>query len=423
MSDTKHILLGPFTQLAPMSKLPLKGPLSDDQLGLIESAGVLISKGYIEAVGDYKDIKKSMGSTPHEEILLTGNFVGLPGFIDCHTHICFAGSRAKDYAARNSGKTYLEIAGAGGGIWDTVRQTRQASEQELTRLTTSRATEHLSRGTTTIEVKSGYGLDPENELKMLSAIAKANETSPVDLIATCLAAHTIPKDRSLTSEDYLNEILNELLPEVKSRSLASRVDIFIEEGAFKPAESIAYVQKAKEMGFEITIHADQFSVGGSRVAVECGARSADHLEASTDQEIELLAQSDVIPVALPGASLGLGCGFTPARSMLDAGGSLAIASDHNPGSAPMGDLVFQAAVLGTMQQLSQAEVLAGITYRAAAALGLTDRGVLEKGKLADLCIYNVADLNEVLYHQGSLKPALVLKKGKIEIDLRMEAHV
>jgi imidazolonepropionase len=406
-----------------MSQLPLKGALSFEKLRLIESAGVLMSKGHIEAVGDYKDIKNSMGSTPYEEILLKGNYVGLPGLIDCHTHICFAGSRAKDYAARNSGKTYLEIAEAGGGIWDTVTQTRRASKQELARLTVSRATEHLSRGTTTIEVKSGYGLDPENELKMLSAIAEANDESPVDLIATCLAAHTLPKDRSITSKDYLHEILNELLPEVKNRSLASRVDIFIEEGAFKPSEGIAYVNKAKEMGFDITIHADQFSVGGSRLAVECGARSADHLEASTDQEIELLAQSDVIPVALPGASLGLGCGFTPARSLLDAGASLAIASDHNPGSAPMGDLVTQAAILGTMQKLSQAEVLAGITFRAAAALGLTDRGILEKGKLADLCIYNVADLNEVLYHQGSVTPSLVIKMGKIEIDLRKESHV
>ena len=423
MSETKNILIGPFAQLAPMSNLPLKGAIKDEALTLITGGGVLISNSQIEAIGDYKEIKRSMGNTPFDEVILNDKFVGLPGFIDCHTHICYAGSRARDYAARNSGKTYLEIAQAGGGIWDTVTQTRKASEEELSKLTVQRATAHLSRGTTTIEIKSGYGLDPENELKMLSAIANANEASSVDLIPTCLAAHTIPKDRSITSVDYLNELLSDLLPEVKKRSLASRVDIFIEEGAFNTNEGKDYVIKAKEMGFDITIHADQFSVGGSTLAVECGAMSADHLEASTDREIQLLAQSDVIPVALPGASLGLGCGFTPARSLLDAGSSLAIASDHNPGSAPMGDLITQAAILGTMQQLSQAEVLAGITYRAAAALGLSDRGTLEKGKVADICIYRVSDLNEVLYHQGSLTPTLVIKKGKIEIDKRKGSNV
>jgi len=422
MSETKYILIGPFAQLAPMSNLPLKGAIADEELALVKDGGVLISNTSIEAVGDYENIKRSIGNTPYKEVFLKDKFVGLPGFIDCHTHICYAGSRARDYAARNSGKTYLEIAQAGGGIWDTVTQTRQASEEELTKLTLLRANAHLSRGTTTIEIKSGYGLDPSNELKMLSAIAKANEASAADLITTCLAAHTIPKGRSITSTDYLNEILDELLPEVKKRSLASRVDIFIEEGSFNPSEGRNYVIKAKEMGFDITIHADQFSVGGSAVAVDCGALSADHLEASTDQEITYLAKSDVIPVALPGASLGLGCGFTPARSLLDAGSSLAIASDHNPGSAPMGDLVTQASILGTMQKLSQAEIFAGITFRAAAALGLSDRGTLEKGKVADLCIYRVADLNEVLYHQGSLTPTLVIKKGRIEIDKRKDPH-
>ncbi|NND14953.1 MAG: imidazolonepropionase [Eudoraea sp.] len=418
MSETKHTLFGPFSQLVSMRNLPLKGALSFEELPIIEGGGILISNGQVETIGEYDVIKKSIETNSFEEIFLEGDYVALPGFVDCHTHICFAGSRARDYAARNSGKTYLEIAQAGGGIWDTVTQTRNASEESLTQLTLKHASEHLSRGTTTIEVKSGYGLDHANEIKMLVAIGKANDRSAVDLIPTCLAAHTIPKDRAISSEDYLEEILTELLPEIKKRSLASRVDIFVEDGAFSPSEGINYLNKARAMGFECTVHADQFNVGGSRVAIECEALSADHLEATTEREVKALAQSEVIPVALPGASLGLGCEFTPARALLDAGCSLAIASDHNPGSAPMGDLVTQASILGTMQKLTDAEVFAGITYRAAAALGLSDRGILEKGKLADLCIYNVSDLKEILYHQGTLKPSLVIKKGKIEIDRR-----
>ncbi len=341
---------------------------------------------------------------------IEGNHVCLPGFVDSHTHICFGGTRARDYAYRNAGKTYLEIAKAGGGIWDTVTQTRKAPQEELVKGIIYRSKKHLKNGVTTIEVKSGYGLSVDEELKMLRAIKTANETSNATLVPTCLAAHMKPKDWH-QDRDYLDVIINELFPIIKAENLAKRVDAFVEESAFSPKEINPYFQKAKEMGFDITVHADQFTTGGSQVAVDFDAVSADHLEASTEKEIQLLAKSNTIATALPGASIGLGCAYTPARKILDAGGALSIASDHNPGSAPMGDLLTQASILGTFEKLSNTEVLAGITFRAAATLRLTDRGKLEAGVQADFVIFPTDNYQEITYHQGQLKPSEVWKQG------------
>jgi imidazolonepropionase len=194
--------------------------------------------------------------------------------------------------------------------------------------------------------------------------------------------------------------------------LCTRIDAFVEKSAFSPEEIIPYLKKAKQFGFDLTIHADQFSCGGSQVAVALGARSADHLETSGEVEIQALAQSSTVAVALPGASIGLGMAFTPARKLLDQGAILAIASDWNPGSAPMGDLLAQASILATFEKLSTAEVLAGITFRAAAALGLTDRGKLTTGQFADFILFPTADYREILYQQGKMKPVEVWKKGE-----------
>ncbi|UOB17747.1 imidazolonepropionase [Abyssalbus ytuae] len=408
MNSKKLKLTGPFKQIITLAGLPLRGPLKNEHLEIIDEGGILIENDTIIEVGKFESLKHKAGHIEYIE----EDLVALPGFIDAHTHICFAGSRARDYAMRNAGKTYLEIAREGGGIWDTVTKTRQATVEELTRNTIKRAEKHLQNGVTTIEVKSGYGLSVEEELKMLRAITKANESTQADLIPTCLAAHILPKDFEGSHEAYLKQMASTLLPEVKSRKLANRVDIFIEEEAFDGRVALEYLKKAAHAGFDITVHADQFSTGGSKIAIEAGAVSADHLEASTNKEIQQLAKSNVIPVALPGASLGLGCNFTPARKLLDAGTSLVIASDWNPGSAPMGNLLTQASILGSYQKLSNAEVLAAITFRAATALKLTDRGKIEKGLLADVTAFPCRDVNEILYHQGELKPTRIWKKGK-----------
>lgn len=403
-------LIGPIAQLLTLERLHLKGALKDEQLEIISQAGILIQGEKILKVGSWHDLKKEFLQA--ELFELEGEYVVIPGLVDCHTHICFGGSRAKDFAMRNAGKTYLEIAQAGGGIWDTVTQTRKLGLAELAEKTVKNANRHLSEGVTTIEVKSGYGLSVEEELKMLRAIRQANQTSSVDLIPTCLAAHMKPRDFQGSNSEYLNLIATELFPILKTENLCNRIDAFVEKSAFSPEEITPYFQKAKEMGFDLTVHADQFSEGGSQVAVELGALSADHLEASGEKEIQLLSKSNTMAVSLPGASIGLGCRFTPARQLLDQGGGLAIASDWNPGSAPMGDLLAQASILATFEKLSTAEVFAGITFRAAAALGLTDRGKIASGLLADFILFPSSDYREILYHQGKLKPVIVWKNGQ-----------
>ncbi len=400
-------LIGPFTQLLPMSGLPIKGALKDEVIAVIDQGGILISEGQILKIGAFKNLVREADEV-HQ---LDQEIVGTPGFVDAHTHICFGGSRARDYALRNSGKTYLEIAKSGGGIWDTVIKTREATEAHLSQGVVTRANAHLKLGVTSLEVKSGYGLSVEEELKMLRAIKAANTKTVVDLIPTCLAAHIPPKDQSGSPGQYLQKLSEVLLPKIKSEKLSNRIDAFVEESAFSQKEIEPYFKTASAMGFDITVHADQFSTGGSAIAVKYKAVSADHLEASSDKEITLLANSDTIATALPGASFGLGCEFTPARKLLDAGAALAIASDHNPGSAPMGNLLAQASILGAFEKLSNAEVLAGITFRAAAALNLKDRGILAKGYKADIIAFPAVDYREITYHQGQLQPCAVWKNG------------
>ncbi|HVS91312.1 MAG TPA: imidazolonepropionase [Mucilaginibacter sp.] len=403
-------LTGPFTQILPLAAMPLKGAIADDALQIIPRGGVLTENGLIVAVGDFEKLRKDHPKAEIQEV--SGDHVLLPGFVDCHTHLCFAGNRSKDYALRIAGKSYLEIAKAGGGIWDSVTQTRQASEKELIELLKGRIARHTKEGVTTIEVKSGYGLNVEQELKQLRAIEKASENSRADIVATCLAAHIPPRDFSGSASVYLEYLLNYVLPKVSQEKLAKRADIFIEVSAFNPTDATDYLRAARQMGFEVTVHADQFTTGGSETAVRVGALSADHLEASTDKEIKLLAASETVAVALPGASLGLGIGLAPARKLLDAGACLAIASDWNPGSAPMGDLLMQASILSAYEKLNTAETFAGLTYRAAKALNLTDRGTLQNGSIADMQAYPCADYREILYHQGKLKPAQVWKASE-----------
>lgn len=390
-------LSGPFTQLLTMDNLPLRGKISDEQLEIIPNGGILHEKGQILAVGNFEQLRNE---NPDAEVqFFEGENVCLPGMIDVHTHICWAGSRARDYAMRLAGKTYLEIASAGGGIWDTVQKTREASLDELVSLTVKKAEKSYQQGITTIEVKSGYGLSVEQELKMLKAIKLANEKCRSELVPTCLAAHMKPKDFAGNERDYLQHIVENLLPEVKKQNLTNRVDIFVEKGAFSIDDAKYYLTEAKKMSFDVVIHGDQFSNDCASLAVEFDTVSIDHLEYADEKEIAILVKSNVIPVVLPGASLGLGERFAPARKLLDAGCSLVIASDWNPGSAPMGNLLVQAAILGAYEKLSMAETWAAMTCRAAKALKRYDIGILKQGNKADFIVFRTNDFREILYRQ------------------------
>ncbi len=405
-------LTGPFKQILTNNNLPPKGHLSDDQLEIIPDGGILHQHGKIIEIGKYEQLKHKNPDVTIER--LDGDWVVLPGMIDVHTHICWAGSRANDYALRLSGKSYLEMAESGGGIWNTVEKTRKTTRIELAELTAQRAQKLLKQGVTTIEVKSGYGLSFEDELEMLEAIKLADRNSLAELVPTCLAAHILPQDFDGNEVEYLQHIIDKLLPEIKKKNLAKRVDIFVEKSAFSVTEAKYYLLKAKELGFEIAIHGDQFTTGVAELANEVKAVSIDHLEAANDEEIAILAKGNVIPVVLPGASIGLGEPFAPAHKLLDAGTSLVIASDWNPGSAPMGNLLTVAAILGAFEKLTMTEVLAALTCRAALALNKPDRGILKPELKADFIAFKTNDYREILYRQGELKPEKVWKNGLLQ---------
>ena len=390
-----------------MVNLPERGAISDNSLEIIDDGGVVIEDGKIIEVGDFLSLSKN--DLDVKEI--TYPCVLLPGFIDSHTHVCHYGNRSDEYAKRNSGISYQQILEEGGGIHNTMNSTSNSTDEQLTDDTLNRLKRHFQEGVLTCEVKSGYAPNLEDEVRMLRIINEIDSSNDIDLISTCLAAHVTPKKYE-SSKKYLDSIVNDLLPIIKEENLSNRVDIFIEEKAFSITEASNFLEKIKS-DFYITAHANQFTSGGLKVGVDNGAVSVDHLEVITDQEIDYLSKSDTTGVVLPGCSLGLGIPFAPARKLLDNNCKVSIASDWNPGSAPMGDLLMQASLLGSTEKLSNAEVLAGITCRAANALSLEDRGSLENGKIADMIGFKTNDFRDILYNQGKLKPSFICKRGKI----------
>lgn len=402
-------LVGPFSQILTMSGIPLKGAVKDEQLEIIENGGIVVNNGEIIKTDSYNHLLKEFTNVEIEGI--KEKAVLLPGFIDSHTHICFGGKRAKDFAMRLNGKTYLEIAENGGGIWSSVSSTRAEPEEQLFQSTFERAQKLLKSGMTTIEIKSGYALNPEYEIKMLEVINRVKNQSKASIVPTFLGAHINPRDFSGSNSEYLEMLVQQVFPIIKSKKLTNRIDIFTEKSAFSIDESSLYLKRAKENGFQLTVHADQFTPGASVMAVELGAVSADHLEFSDENDIKALADSETVATVLPGASIGLGMRFAPARKLLDSGSCVSIASDWNPGSAPMGDLLTQASVLATFEKLSMAEVLSGLTFRAARALRLAERGTLEPNKKADFIAFPTDDFRDIIYNQGQLKPSTVWVDG------------
>ena len=390
-----------------MVNLPERGAISDNSLEIIDDGGVVIEDGKIIEVGDFLSLSKN--DLDVREI--TYPCVLLPGFIDSHTHVCHYGNRSDEYAKRNSGISYQQILEEGGGIHNTMNSTSNSTDEQLTDDTLNRLKRHFQEGVLTCEVKSGYAPNLEDEVRMLRIINEIDSSNDIDLIPTCLAAHVTPKKYE-SSKKYLDSIISDLLPIIKEENLSNRVDIFIEEKAFSVTEASNFLEKIKS-DFYITAHANQFTSGGLKVGVDNGAVSVDHLEVITDQEIDYLSKSDTTGVVLPGCSLGLGIPFAPARKLLDNNCKVSIASDWNPGSAPMGDLLMQASLLGSTEKLSNAEVLAGITCRSANALSLEDRGSLESGKIADMIGFKTHDFRDILYNQGKLKPSFICKRGKI----------
>lgn len=392
-------LWGPFAQVVTLRNLPEEGKIFDTQLEVIPHGGILVDKDHIVDIKPFSQFKEEYRRVP-----VPYPSIVMPGFVDAHTHLLYAGTRAHEYALKLQGKTYLDIARMGGGILHTVKQTRSSTslEDQLKK----RLKKQALNGTTTIEIKTGYGLSVKDEINQLKILNEIE--SPIDIVPTCLAAHVLPPEFT-SAKEYLGVLVDELLPLI--HPYTKRIDIFVDESAFPEKEGFEYLQAAKKMGFSVIVHADQFRKGGAMMAASLSALSADHLETSTEEEIIALKTRKVIPIVLPGASLGLGLPFPKARLMLNRGLPLVIASDTNPGSAPMGDLLTEAAILSAYEKLTNAEVFAAITIRAAKALELNDRGILDKGKKADFIIFPTDDYREILYYQGSLKPIGTVKNG------------
>jgi imidazolonepropionase len=323
-----------------------------------------------------------------------------PGLVDCHTHLAFAGWRADEFEQRIRGASYQEIARAGGGIMSTVRQTRSASEQELTERARSVLERMLSLGVTSVECKSGYGLDVETELRLLRVYRRLREQQPVRLAPTFLGAHLIPPELRHNRKAYENLLVNEMIPAVARERLATSCDVFVEESAFTRDEARRILNAAKAQSLDVRLHADQLSSGGgAELAAELGALSADHLEFISERGIAALASTGVVAVSLPLAALYLGQKAMPARRLIDAGVAVAVATDFNPGSAPSYHLPLAMTLGCLIQGMTPAESLKGATVFAARAAGLErEVGSLETGKQADFVVVDAPGVNHWLYH-------------------------
>jgi imidazolonepropionase len=349
--------------------------------------------------------------------------VVLPGFVDPHTHAIWAGDRAAEFELRVQGKTYLEILAAGGGILSTVRQTRQASFDQLLEEARSRLRTLLAHGTTTLEVKTGYGLELETELRLLEALVALDAEGPCELAVTFLGAHAVPPEFAGNPQGYTDHLCQVMLPAVLGwwqRRCPGRplpfVDVFCETGAFDLTQSRQILAAAQALGFPLKIHADEFdNLGGASLAASLRAISADHLVKTSPADIQALAQSDTVAVALPCTPFGLAeAHYTPAREILAAGGLLALATDLNPGTAWCGDMQFAIALACRYMRLAPAQAIAAATINAAAAIGRADRlGSLEPGKQADLIILSVPDYRHLGYRFGPNLVETVIKKGQV----------
>ncbi|MFH1874981.1 MAG: imidazolonepropionase [Pseudomonadota bacterium] len=386
-----------------------KGPL-----GVIEDACVLIEAGKISWLGkleqlNLKDRKKYQELDAKEAVVT-------PGLVECHTHLVHAGSRHSEFKQRCEGVSYWEITNQGGGIMSTVRATRQAQEQELFESAFERGNQALKNGITTLEIKSGYGLDEATELKILKVIQKLNTEHCLDFYPTFLGAHVVPPEYKDQPEDYVNLVCEQMLPQIAQQGLAKACDVFVEKGAFSIEQGFKICTVAKSYGLDIRLHVDQFEDSrGALLAAELEAKAADHLEYVCKKGIEAMKASGVVAVVLPGATFFVGNKeYAPARQMIERGVTVAISTDYNPGTNSCLNLILTGTIAATQMQLTLDEVWAGITINAAKALGLEEEiGSIAIGKKADLTFFDSPDEYYPFYCYDQNLVKMVIKNGKI----------
>jgi len=404
------ILNGRIATLRGFSDKPQRG--SDfGRLGLTDGA-LAIQGDKILAVGPLEQVSRQVELSSARIIDAGGRLVA-PGLIDPHTHVVHCGSREMEYGMRLAGTPYIDILKAGGGILSSVRKVRQASVAEMVAQTEKSLRRMLSFGVTTVESKSGYGLDTDSEVKMLQAMEILNHIQPVDLVPTFMGAHAIPEEYKDDSDEFVRIVIEEMLPRVKE--LAVFCDVFCEEHVFSIEQTRRIFKAAREHGLGLKLHADELApTGGAQLAAEMGAVSADHLLCVDSDGITALAKSDTIAVLLPGTSFNLMSNYAPAREMLEAGVAIALSTDYNPGSCPTENLQL-IMTLGCLKLgLSPSQVLAAVTINAAHALKRADSiGSLEEGKQADLVIFDADNEAYLPYHFGINHTWLVVKSGKV----------
>ena len=391
--------------------------LSD--LTIIKNGGMLVVEGVITVVGDSEDVARSL---PNDVEVIEGRGrVVLPGFVDAHAHPVFGGNRVDEFEMRARGATYEEIAARGGGIRSTVGKTRAASEADLLAEAQKHASWFLRSGTTTVEAKSGYGLSLADELKILRVIRRLNQTTAVEFVPTFLGAHAVPEELSDLPEEYVDCVVNEMLPEVVRQKLAEYCDIFFEKGYFDAEVTRRILGAAKAAGLRLRMHADQLTnYGGAALAAELGAVTADHLEQTEAEGINAMKAAGVQPVLLPASVYALGkTRYPKARAMIDAGLAIVLATDFNPGSSPTPSIPMVLSLATTQMKMTPAEAVTATTINAACSLGRGEKiGSLEKGKLANFTIFDCPDYREIAYWFGVSQVHSVYAKGERVFPVR-----
>ncbi|KAF0244852.1 MAG: hypothetical protein FD180_2154 [Planctomycetota bacterium] len=379
------------------------------ELGLVKG-DVVAKDGRIVAVG--KGAAKGFGVK--RTIEAHGRLV-TPGLIDPHTHAVFAGTREDEFELRNSGVTYAEIASKGGGIAKSVAQVRAASLKQIKDRTRPALRRMLEHGTTTVEIKSGYGLSLKDELKLLRAAKELGEEGPIDVVTTFLGAHEVPPEYRNDRAAYVRLLCDVMIPEVAKKRLAQWCDVFCEKGVFEIDDSRKILEAAKRAGLGVRLHAEEFAtLGGARLAAELGAASADHLMAIDDAGIDAMRQSGTVAVLLPGTTFFLGLPrYAPARRLIDAGIPVALATDYNPGSCYTESLQVIGTIAATQLKMTAAEILTACTVNAAHALRLPDRGRIAEGLLADLVVWDLDDVRKLTYHFGVNQVQILAKRGRV----------
>lgn len=418
MQKKTTMLIKNIGQLVTMQgSVPRRGRFMNE-IGLITNGAVAVAGDEILAVGKSDDIVGRVELAENCDVISAENHVVTPGFIDPHTHPVFVGTREAEFEMRLAGKSYMEIAQAGGGIRSTVRQVREATGEELYATSRKTVAALLAHGVTSIEAKSGYGLSTEAELKSLEVIRRLNELEPVDLYPTFLGAHEVPDEYRDHHKEYVELVINEMIPAVAAKKLALFCDVFCEDGVFTVEESRAILTAARKAGMQLKLHADELkSTGGAELAAEMGAISADHLMFISDKGIEMLAASQTAAVLLPGTSFALGLDKTaPARTMIEKGVIVALATDCNPGSSMTESLAMIITLAALKLKMTAAEALSAVTVNAACAIGQGERlGRLESGLPADIAIWDMRDYRELPYHYGVNLVETVIKNGKVVV--------